>query len=65
VRTRFSALDSAFKFPLLLDFDHSALAVFPDNVTVRAYEQAVNGLLEQLDAIGSVTKKSARFRGTW
>ena len=53
VRSRFSALESAFKFPPVLDFDHSELAVTPNNAPVRAYEQALNGLLEQLDAIKS------------
>ena len=53
VRSRFSALESAFKFPPVLDFDHSELAVTQNNAPVRAYEQALNGLLEQLDAIES------------
>jgi hypothetical protein len=53
VRSQFSALESAFKFPPVLDFDHSELAVTPNNAPVRAYEHALNGLLEQLDAIES------------
>ncbi len=53
VRTQFSALESAFRFPPVLDFDHSELAVSPKNAAVRAYEQALTGLLEQLDAIDS------------
>ena len=53
VRSRFSALESAFKIPPVLDFDHSELAVTPNNAPVRAYQQALNGLLEQLDAIES------------
>jgi len=53
VRSRFSALESAFKFPPVLDFDRSELAVTQNNAPVRAYEQALNGLLEQLDAIES------------
>jgi hypothetical protein len=53
-RTQFSALESAFKFPPALDFnDHSELAVSANNAPVRAYEKALNGLLEQLDAIES------------
>jgi hypothetical protein len=53
-RTQFSALESAFKFPPVLDFnDHSELAVSANNAPVRAYEKALNGLLEQLDAIES------------
>jgi len=53
VRTQFSALESAFRFPPVLDFDHSELAVYPNNAAVREYEQALTGLLEQLDAIDS------------
>ena len=53
VRTQFSALESAFKFPPVLDFEHSELAVTPNNAPVRAYEYALNGLLERLDAIES------------
>jgi BAG domain len=53
VRSQFSALESGFKFPAILDFDHSELAVTPNNAPVRAYEYALNGLLEQLDAIES------------
>lgn len=53
VRSQFSALESAFKLPPVLDFDHSELAVSPNNAPVRAYEHALNGLLEQLDAIES------------
>jgi len=53
-RTQFSALESAFKFPPVLDFnDHSELAVSANNAPVRAYEKALNGLLEHLDAIES------------
>jgi BAG domain len=53
VRTQFSALESAFKFPPVLDFDHSELAVTSNNAPVRTYELALNGLLERLDAIES------------
>lgn len=53
VRTQFSALESAFKFPPILDFEHSELAVTPNNAPVRAYEYALNDLLERLDAIES------------
>jgi hypothetical protein len=53
VRTQLYAVESAFKFPAVLDFDQSELAVTPNNAPVRAYEQALNGLLEQLDAIES------------
>jgi len=53
VRSQFSTLESAFKFPPVLDFDHSELAVSPNNAPVRAYEQALSNLLEQLDAIES------------
>jgi hypothetical protein len=53
VRTQFSALESGFKFPPILDFDHSELAATSNNAPVRAYELALNGLLERLDAIES------------
>ena len=53
VRTQFSALESAFKFPVVLDFEDSELAVSSNNAPVRAYEQALTGLLERLDAIES------------
>ena len=53
VRSRFSVLESAFKFPAVLDFNHSELAITQNNAPVRAYEQALNGLLERLDAIES------------
>ena len=53
VRTQFSALESAFKLPLVLDFEESELAVSSNNTPVRAYEQALTGLLERLDAIES------------
>ncbi|KAI0299032.1 hypothetical protein B0F90DRAFT_1730216 [Multifurca ochricompacta] len=53
VRTQLSTLESAFKFPAVLDFDRSELAVTSNNAPVRAYEYALNGLLEQLDAIDS------------
>ncbi|KAI0270562.1 hypothetical protein BC834DRAFT_520505 [Gloeopeniophorella convolvens] len=53
VRNRLSVLESAFKFPLHLDFERSELAVSPNNAPVRAYEQALNGLLEELDSIAS------------
>ena len=60
VRTQFSALESAFKFPPTLDFDHSELAVTPNNAPVRAYEHALNGLLGQLDAIESDGNEEVR-----
>jgi BAG domain len=53
VRTQLYAVESAFKFPIVLDFDQSELAITPNNAPVRTYEQALNGLLEQLDAIES------------
>ncbi|KAI0285154.1 hypothetical protein BC826DRAFT_1109418 [Russula brevipes] len=53
VRSQASALQSAFKFPPVLDFDHSDFAISANNAPVRAYEYALNGLLEQLDAIES------------
>ncbi|KAI0280352.1 hypothetical protein BC826DRAFT_1191577 [Russula brevipes] len=53
VRSQASALQSAFKFPPVLDFDHSDFAISANNGPVRAYEYALNGLLEQLDAIES------------
>ena len=53
VRTQFSALESGFKFPSVLDFVHSELAVSSKSAPVRAYEQALTGLLERLDAIES------------
>lgn len=60
VRTQFSALETAFKLPPILDFDHSELAVTPNNAPVRAYEQALNGLLERLDAIESDGNEEVR-----
>ena len=60
VRTQFSALESAFKFPPILDIDHSVLAVTSNNVPVRAYEHALNGLLERLDAIESDGNEEVR-----
>ena len=53
VRNQLSTLESTFKFPAVLDFDQSVLAVSPNNAPLRAYETALNGLLEQLDAIVS------------
>jgi hypothetical protein len=53
VRTHLYAVESSFKFPAILDFDQSVLAVTPNNAPVRAYENALNDLLEQLDAIES------------
>jgi hypothetical protein len=60
VRTQFSALESAFKFPLILDFDHSKLAATSNSAPVRAYEHALNGLLERLDAIESDGNEEVR-----
>jgi hypothetical protein len=42
-----------FKLPAVLDFDNGELAVSSNNAPVRTYEQALNGLLERLDAIES------------
>ncbi|KAI0287584.1 hypothetical protein BC826DRAFT_1108354 [Russula brevipes] len=56
-----SALQSAFKFPPVLDFDHSDLAISPNNAPVRAYEYALNGLLEQLDAIDGDGDEEIRY----
>ena len=53
IRNQLSALESAFKFPAVVDFDQSVLAVSPNNAPLRAYENTLNGLLEQLDAIES------------
>jgi hypothetical protein len=53
LRTQFSGLESAFKFPPVLDFDHSELAVTSNNASVRTYEHALNGILERLDTIES------------
>jgi hypothetical protein len=53
VRGQASALQSAFKFQPVLDFDYSDLAISPNNAAVRAYEYALNSLLEQLDTIES------------
>ncbi|KAI0285169.1 hypothetical protein BC826DRAFT_129539 [Russula brevipes] len=50
-------LQSAFKFPPVLDFDHSDFAISTNNAPVRAYEYALNSLLEQLDAIDSDAMK--------
>jgi hypothetical protein len=60
VRTQFSALESVFKFPPILDFDHSELAVSSNNAPVRTYELALNGLLERLDAIESDGNEEVR-----
>jgi hypothetical protein len=60
VRTRFSALESAFKFPPILDFDHSELAATSNNAPVQAYEYALNDLLERLDAIESDGNEEVR-----
>jgi hypothetical protein len=60
VRTEFTALESAFKFPPILDFDHSEPAATPKNAPVRAYEHALNGLLERLDAIESDGNEEVR-----
>ncbi|KAH9056423.1 hypothetical protein EDB87DRAFT_1636869 [Lactarius vividus] len=53
VRNQFSNLESTFKFPTVLDFDQSVLSISPINAPVRTYENTLNGLLEQLDAIDS------------
>ncbi len=60
VRNQFSNLDSMFKFPIVLDFDQSVLAVSPNNAPLRAYENTLNGLLEQLDAIESDGNEEVR-----
>ena len=60
VRTQFSALESAFKFPAIVDFDHSEVAAASNNAPVRAYELALNGLLERLDAIESDGNEEVR-----
>jgi hypothetical protein len=52
-RSQFSTLQSAFKFPPVLDFDRSGLAATANNAPVRAYDHALNRILEQLDAIES------------
>ncbi|KAH9170709.1 hypothetical protein EDB89DRAFT_1248309 [Lactarius sanguifluus] len=53
VRNQFSNLQSTFKFPPVLDFDQSVLSISPINAPLRTYENTLNGLLEQLDAIDS------------
>lgn len=53
VRNQFSNLQSTFKFPTVLDFDQSVLSISPINAPLRTYENTLNGLLEQLDAIDS------------
>ncbi|KAH9044852.1 hypothetical protein EDB84DRAFT_1674487 [Lactarius hengduanensis] len=53
VRNQFSTLQSTFKFPTVLDFDQSVLSISPINAPIRTYENTLNGLLEQLDAIDS------------
>jgi len=53
VRNQLSTLEPAIKFPAVLDFDQSVLAISPNNAPLRAYENMLNGLLEQLDAIES------------
>jgi hypothetical protein len=53
LRTQFSGLESGFKFPTVLDFEDSELAVTSNNAAVRTYEHALNGILERLDAIES------------
>jgi hypothetical protein len=60
VRTQFSALESAFKFPPILEFDHSEPAVTSNDAPVHAYEYALNGLLERLDAIESDGNEEVR-----
>jgi hypothetical protein len=60
VRTQFSALESAFKFPPILDFDHSELAATQNNAPVHAYEHALNGFLKRLDAIKSEGNEEVR-----
>jgi len=60
VRTQFSALESGFKFPAILDFDHSELAPTSNNAPVRAYKHALNSLLERLDAIESDGNEEVR-----
>jgi hypothetical protein len=49
-----------FKFPPILDFDHSELAATSNNAPVRTYELALNGLLERLDAIESDGNEEVR-----
>lgn len=51
VRNQFSTLEGAFKLPAVLDFD--VLSNSPNNASLRAYENTLNGFLEQLDAIES------------
>ncbi|KAH9063533.1 hypothetical protein EDB87DRAFT_1707070 [Lactarius vividus] len=53
VRNQLSTLESTFKFPVDLDFGQSVLAISPKNAPLRAQENTLNGLLEQLDAIES------------
>ena len=53
VRNQLSNVESTFKFPAGLDFDEYGLVVSRNNAPVRAYQNTLNGLLEQLDAIES------------
>ena len=53
IRNRLSTVESTFKFPAVLDFDQSVLTVTTNNAPLRAFENTLNGLLEQLDAIKS------------
>ncbi|KAH9003665.1 hypothetical protein EDB86DRAFT_2264754 [Lactarius hatsudake] len=53
VRNQFSHLQSTFKFPTVLDFDQSMLSISPINAPLRTYQNTLNDLLEQLDAIDS------------
>ncbi|KAH9062623.1 hypothetical protein EDB83DRAFT_845459 [Lactarius deliciosus] len=53
VRNQFSNLQFTFKFPTVLDFDQSVLSISPINAPLLTYQNTLNGLLEQLDAIDS------------
>ena len=53
IRNKLSNVESKFRFPVVVDFNESGLAVSPNNAPLRAYENTLNGLLEQLDTIES------------
>lgn len=53
IRNKLSNVESKFRFPAVVDFNESGLTVSPNNAPLRAYENTLNGLLEQLDTIES------------
>ena len=59
VRNRLFALESAFPLPAI-DYDQSVFPAPPSIAPLRAYENTLNGLLEQLDAIDSDGNEEVR-----